>query len=110
MRMLPLERGGEFARSLEACRRGALALYEALREDDPLYSAGRPRARHRGGGNSREARVRSVGAARAVFSPPPAKQDLHLALGDLSSGAWRSRCRPVAEWDEDHIHLPSCLL
>jgi glutamate/tyrosine decarboxylase-like PLP-dependent enzyme len=81
-RLLPLERGGEFAAMLEACREGALRLFERLNQD-PRWTVAFPpeldivvwaprshSARH------------SSDLSQRVFEEA-AKQNLHLALTQL---------------------------
>lgn len=109
LRMLPLERGGEFARSLDACRDGALALYENLRDDARCVPLGAPeldivvwamRA-----GSAQEASAK----ARAVFNAA-AKHDLHLALATFPR-AMAEPVRPVEQWDSEHITcLRACVM
>jgi glutamate/tyrosine decarboxylase-like PLP-dependent enzyme len=109
MRMLPLERGGEFARSLEACRAGALALYKSLCEDARFAPLAAPeldivvwavRAR-----TASEASAR----ARAVFNAA-AKHDLHLALATFPR-SMAAAAAPVETWDDDHITcLRACVM
>ena len=78
-RLLPYAPGGRFARSLEACRRGALALHARLAADDRFAPVVAPeldivvwavRA-----GSAEEA----SGRARGIFEAA-ARRDLHLAL------------------------------
>jgi glutamate/tyrosine decarboxylase-like PLP-dependent enzyme len=109
MRMLPLERGGEFARSLEACRDGALALYEALRGDERCVLLDAPeldivvwamRAKH-----ASEASAH----ARAVFEAA-AKRDLHLALATFPR-SMAEPVHPVDVWDAESITcLRACVM
>jgi tyrosine decarboxylase / aspartate 1-decarboxylase len=109
MRMLPLERGGEFARGLEAGRAAALELYEALCDDDRFAAVAEPeldivvwavRA-----ASSREASVR----ARAVFEAAAAR-DLHLAIATLPRAIVESAA-PVEVWDSDTIVcLRACVM
>ena len=109
MRMLPLERGGEFARSLEACREGALALHAALRDDERCAPLAVPeldivvwamRAK-----NASDASVR----ARAVFNAA-AKHDVHLALATFPR-AMVEAAGAVERWDDDHITcLRACVM
>ena len=109
MRMLPLEPGGEFARSLEVCREGALALYAALREHDQLVPLAPPeldivvwavRAT-----TASEASLR----ARAVFDAA-ARNDLHLALATFPR-AMAESVAPVQRWDSDQVTcLRACVM
>jgi glutamate/tyrosine decarboxylase-like PLP-dependent enzyme len=81
-RLLPLERGGEFARGLEASRDAALALYGRLREDRRFLAAFPPELDI----VVWAVRAPTVGAAsdlaRRVFDEA-ARRDLHLALAEL---------------------------
>jgi glutamate/tyrosine decarboxylase-like PLP-dependent enzyme len=109
MRMLPLERGAEFARSLEACREAALSLYQALRGDErcaPLFApeldivVWAMRA-----GTAEEASAR----ARAVFDAAAAR-DVHLALATFP----RAVVEPsgaVDQWNADAVTcLRACVM
>jgi glutamate/tyrosine decarboxylase-like PLP-dependent enzyme len=109
MRMLPLERGGEFARSLEACRDGALALYEALRGDERCAPLAVPEldivvwAMRAGRASEASARARKIFDAAA-------KHDLHLALATFPR-IMAEAAAPVEEWDDDHITcLRACVM
>ena len=109
MRMLPPVRGGEFARSLELCREGALALFDALAADPrcaPLFApeldivVWAMRAR-----TASDASMH----ARAVFDAA-AGADVHLALATFPrsmvelSGA-------VTKWNADQITcLRACVM
>lgn len=109
MRMLPLVRGGEFARGLEAGREAALAFYAALRADNrvaPLFAPELDivvwvmRAR-----TASEASVR----ARAVFDAA-ATRDLHLALATFPR-AMVEPCGAVERWDANEIVcLRACVM
>jgi hypothetical protein len=109
MQMLPLTRGGEFARSIENCRTGAVALYEALRLDERCVPLGPPeldivvwamRAR-----TSKEASAR----ARALFDAA-ATSDLHLALATFPR-VMAEASHPVDAWDTDQIVcLRACVM
>ncbi len=81
-RLLPLSRGGEFARGIEAGREAALALHARLERDERFVTAFAPeldilvwtlRAPSPGA---------SSGLARRVFAEA-ARRNLHLALADL---------------------------
>ncbi|HEU4365540.1 MAG TPA: aminotransferase class V-fold PLP-dependent enzyme [Candidatus Krumholzibacteria bacterium] len=109
MRMLPPERGGEFARGLEAGREGALALCAALRRDARFAPVLEPeldivvfavRARTAGEASAR---------AHAVFAAA-ARSDLHLALITLPR-AMAAPAAPVDSWDADDIVcLRACVM
>ncbi len=108
-RLLPLVKGGEFARGLSASRQAGLALYEKLRTDDRfvvpirpeldivVYAVKAPTA----GASSR--------MAQAVFDSA-AEKNLHLALAtlprELIAGSW-----PDLTWDQETVTcLRSCLM
>jgi tyrosine decarboxylase / aspartate 1-decarboxylase len=109
MRMLPLERGGEFARALEACREGALALHAALRKDRRCAPLGAPELDIVAWAMRAKTASEASARARAAFSAA-AKQGLHLALATFP----RAMCEtaaPVEHWDEDHITcLRACVM
>jgi glutamate/tyrosine decarboxylase-like PLP-dependent enzyme len=109
MRALPLARGGEFARSLQTCREGALVLFDALSRDErcaPLFApeldivVWAMRAE-----TAREASAR----ARAVFDAA-ARRDVHLALATFP----RAMVEPsgaVRQWDADDVAcLRACVI
>ncbi len=82
MRLLPLERGGEFARRLDASRGAALAFHRRLSSDARFLPAFAPEldivvwmARGRSAGES-------SARARRIFDAA-AKRGLHLALAEL---------------------------
>ncbi len=88
-RLLPLKRGGEFARGLERGRKAALALFEKVRADARFVAAFAPeldivafapRAR-----NVSEASVLS----RKIFEAG-ARHDLHLAVAELPIRFWEA--------------------
>ncbi len=107
MRMLPLERGGEFARGLESGREAALALYAALRDDSRLVPLFAPEldivawvVRSR---TASEAGAR----AREVFDAA-AQRDLHLALASFPRVM---AAHAVQHWDADDVTcLRACVM
>ena len=92
-RLLPLARGGEFARGLSDCRAAALALHEKIAGDSRFTAGFEPeldivvwlRARQ-------ESRRDSSARARRIFDEA-ARRDLHLALAELP-GAFFDDSRP----------------
>ncbi len=109
MRLLPLERGGAFARALESCREGALALHRALSADErfaPLFApqldivAWAARAPTAGESSARAQRIFAAAADR----------DLHLALARFP----RQMCEPagaVESWDAEQLTcLRACVM
>ena len=109
MRALPLTRGGEFARGLEAGREAALALHAAVRDDErfaPLFApeldivVWAMRAR-----TASEASAR----ARAVFDAAAAR-DLHLALATFPR-AMVEASGAIETWDANEIVcLRACVM
>jgi glutamate/tyrosine decarboxylase-like PLP-dependent enzyme len=88
-RLLPLRKGGEFARGLECGRKAALALYEKLRADSRFVTAFAPEldivvfA-------PRAATVTEASAlSRKVFEGA-ARRDLHLAVAELPVSFWEA--------------------
>jgi glutamate/tyrosine decarboxylase-like PLP-dependent enzyme len=109
MRLLPLERGGAFARSLETCREAALVLHEALEKNSrfaPLFSPELDIVVW-----AVRARLASTSSARAqqVFDAA-AEVDLHLALAKFP----REMCEgaeAIEDWDKrDLTCLRACVM
>jgi tyrosine decarboxylase / aspartate 1-decarboxylase len=108
-RLLPLERGGEFARSLEACREAALALHGYLKRSNEFVPLLDPeldivvwavRAE-----TSSEASTRAQ-----RFFDSAAKQDVHLALAKFPR-QMAERSGTVERWDtEDLTCLRVCVM
>jgi tyrosine decarboxylase/aspartate 1-decarboxylase len=89
-RLLPLKKGGEFARGLERGRKAALALFEKVHADERFVTAFAPELdivvfAPRAAGVS-EASILS----RKIFEAA-ARHDLHLAIAEL----------PVRYWEEN---------
>jgi glutamate/tyrosine decarboxylase-like PLP-dependent enzyme len=109
MRLLPLEKGGAFGRSLEACRDAARALHEELEADARFAPLFPPQL---------DIVVWSVRSARSSESSRLARQifdaaarvDLHLALATFP----RAMAEPTARveiWDsEDLVCLRACAI
>jgi tyrosine decarboxylase/aspartate 1-decarboxylase len=86
-KLLPLARGGEFARGLENGRAAALALYERLGKDERFATAFAPeldivifvpRAK----------RVSEASTLSRRIFEAAAKRNLHLAVAELPTGFW----------------------
>jgi glutamate/tyrosine decarboxylase-like PLP-dependent enzyme len=100
-RLLPLERGGEFAAMLEACREGALKLFERLNQDSRWMVAFPPELDIVvWAPRSRSAR-RSSDLSQGVFEEA-ARRNLHLALTQLPVRFFRPAERGL-EADADHV-------
>lgn len=109
LRLLPLTRGGEFARSLEACREAALALYEALQDISQFAPLFAPQLDIVVWAVRARSATESSGLARRIFDAA-AEQDLHLALAEFP----RRMCEgaaAVVEWDRpDLTCLRACVM
>jgi glutamate/tyrosine decarboxylase-like PLP-dependent enzyme len=109
MRMLPPVRGGEFARSLESCREGAMALFDMLHADErcaPLFPPALDIVVWAMRANTcAEASAR----AQAVFRSAAAR-DVHLALATFP----RAMVEPsgaVMTWDAAQVTcLRACVM
>ena len=108
-RMLPLERGGEFARSLERGRGAALALHAALTRDPRVAVLAAPQLDIvtwvvRAGSASA-----ASSHARRVFESAAAR-DLHLALATFPRAMVES-CGAVGAWDAPGVTaLRACVM
>jgi len=85
--LLPLARGGEFARGLECGRAAALALYERLQKDERFAAAFAPELdivifAPRGKSVSEASKL-----SRRIFDAA-AKRNLHLAVAELPAEFW----------------------
>jgi tyrosine decarboxylase/aspartate 1-decarboxylase len=86
-RLLPLKKGGEFARGLERGRKAALALYEKLRSDAQFVTAFAPEldivvfA-------PKSASVSEASVLSRKLFEASAKRDLHLAVAELPVKFW----------------------
>jgi glutamate/tyrosine decarboxylase-like PLP-dependent enzyme len=88
-RLLPLERGGEFAKGLEAGREAALAFYGRLMQEDFFVPAFEPEL------DilvflPREATSEKISARSRKIFDAAAKHDLHLAVAELPSRFWNN--------------------
>ena len=81
-RLLPLERGGEFARSLGRCRSAALLLQESVSADPRFAVPFRPELDILVWGVRAPTAAESTRRARRVFDEA-ARRGLHLALAEL---------------------------
>jgi glutamate/tyrosine decarboxylase-like PLP-dependent enzyme len=86
-RLLPLKKGGEFARGLERGRKAALALFEKLRADARFVTAFEPEldivvfA-------PKSASVSEASVLSRKLFEAAAKRDLHLAVAELPAQFW----------------------
>lgn len=109
LRLLPLVRGGEFAHGLEAGRNAALALHQALAQDERFAPLSPPQldvvvwAVRADSASLASARTRQVFQAAR-------ERDLHLALVTMPR-AILEPFKPVRAWDADAITcLRACVM
>jgi tyrosine decarboxylase / aspartate 1-decarboxylase len=109
LRMLPLEPGGDFARSLEACRDAALALHAALARDERFAPLQAPELDIVTWAVRAPTASESSKKARRIFEAAAAR-DLHLALASFPR-AMAEAVSPVASWDAAHlVCLRACVM
>jgi glutamate/tyrosine decarboxylase-like PLP-dependent enzyme len=108
-RMFPLEKGGEMAGGLEACRRAALDLHARLAKDARFRTAFAPELDIVVWAPREPSASATSARSRATFESA-AQHGLHLAVANLPRsllGTWW----PDLEWDRDHVTvLRSCLI
>ena len=81
-RLLPLERGGEFARGLERSREAALALHQKI-QSSPAFVPAFPPELDIVAFAPRASRVAEISALSRKIFDAAAERDLHLALAEL---------------------------
>ena len=109
LRMLPLERGGEFARGLESGREAALALHAALSADSRFAPMFPPQLDIVVWAVRAHTASESSARARAIFDAA-AERDLHLALATFPR-TLLSAASPVETWDREEITcLRACVM
>jgi glutamate/tyrosine decarboxylase-like PLP-dependent enzyme len=86
-RLLPLRKGGEFARGLECGRKAALALFEKLRSDARFVTAFRPELDIVVFAPKAASASDASISSRRIFEAA-ARRDLHLALAELPIHFW----------------------
>jgi glutamate/tyrosine decarboxylase-like PLP-dependent enzyme len=108
-KLLPLARGGEFARGLENGRAAALALYERLGKDERFATAFAPeldivifvpRAK----------RVSEASTLSRRIFEAAAKRNLHLAVAELPTGFWAGNLGSMQRDRETMTCLRSVLM
>jgi len=108
-KLLPLTRGGEFARGLEKGRAAALAFYERLRRDERFETAFAPELDI----VILVPRARSVSEAstlsRRIFDAA-AKRNLHLAIAELPTEFWAANLGSMRRDRETLTCLRSVLM
>lgn len=109
LRLLPLDPGGAFARSLETCREAALALFKALEKDDRFVPLFPPELDIVVWAVRAELASEASARARMVFDAA-AERDLHLAIATFPRSMVEPSA-PVQEWDADEIAcLRACVM
>jgi len=88
-KLLPLKKGGEFARGLERGRKAALALFGKLREDARFVTAFAPELDIVVFAPRTVSVSEASGASRRIFEAA-AKRGLHLAVADLPIRFWEA--------------------
>jgi tyrosine decarboxylase / aspartate 1-decarboxylase len=108
-KLLPLIRGGEFARGLESGRRAAVSFYRKLRADDRFLAAFEPELDT----VVFAPRAASVSEAsehsRRIFDAA-AKRNLHLALAELPVAFWDNHKKTLKRDRENMTCLRSVLM
>jgi tyrosine decarboxylase/aspartate 1-decarboxylase len=108
-RMLPLTRGGEFARNLEACREAALALHAAIAAIPRFVPLNVPELDIVVWAVRAETARAASAAARKIFDAA-AEQGLYLALASFPRAMF-SGLAPVERWNgEDLMCLRACVM
>jgi glutamate/tyrosine decarboxylase-like PLP-dependent enzyme len=101
MRLLPLARGGQFARGLELCRESALRLHDFLERDSRFAPLFLPELDIVVWAVRSESASQSSALARKLFAAA-AERDLHLALASFPR-SMLSAPAPVSRWDAAEI-------
>ncbi len=101
MRLLPLEKGGAFARGLESCREAALMLDKALEADDRFAPLFAPELDIVVWAVQAGTATESSARARRIFDAA-AERDLHMALATFPR-VMLEPSAPVSHWDVDEI-------
>jgi glutamate/tyrosine decarboxylase-like PLP-dependent enzyme len=108
-KLLPLEKGGEFAQGLERGREAALALYQKVRGDSRFVASFAPELDiiifvPRAASASEASRL-----ARRIFEAA-AQRDLHLAVAELPIDFWRANLAAMKRDSETLTCLRSVLM
>jgi glutamate/tyrosine decarboxylase-like PLP-dependent enzyme len=101
-KLLPLIKGGEFARGLEKGRKGALTLFEKLKADSRFVTAFAPELDILVFAPRGETVSGSSALSRRIFAAA-AKRDLHLAVAELPIHFW-DKCSATAK--RSHVCVP----
>ncbi len=108
-RLLPLKKGGEFARGLESGRKAALSLYEKLRADSRFAVAFAPELDIVVFAPRAASVSKSSALTRRIFEAA-AKTDLHLAVAELPVNFWQENMGAMKRDRETLTCLRSVLM
>src|SRR6266851_3967023 len=108
-RLLPLKKGGEFARGLERGRKAALALFEKVRADEHFVTAFAPELDIVVFVPKAPSVSEAAVLSRQVFEAA-ARHDLHLALAELPVGLWEANLGAMKRDRETMTCLRSVLM
>ncbi len=109
IQLLPYERGGRFARSLEACRQGALDLHARLAEDARFAPVPLPQLDIVVWAVKASSAQEASQRARRVFAAA-AERDLHLALAALPAALVARAVPELAGASEPVTCLRACVM
>src|SRR5467141_3368385 len=108
-RLLPLKKGGEFARGLERGRKAALALFDKLRADARFVTAFAPELDIVVFVPRAASVSKSSALSRKIFEAA-AKRDLHLAVAELPIRFWEENLGAIRRDRETITCLRSVLI
>jgi len=108
-RLLPLEKGGEFARGLEKGRKAAVAFYEKLRADARFVTAFRPDLDIAVFAPRASSLSEASALTRRIFGAA-ARRDLHLAIAELPVHFWQESLGKIKRDRESLACLRSVLM
>jgi tyrosine decarboxylase / aspartate 1-decarboxylase len=108
-KLLPLVRGGEFARGLERGREAAMALYQRIEKDDRFVAAFPPELDIVIFALRAESVSEASALSRRIFDAA-AKRNLHLAVAELPTIFWAANLGPMRRDRETMTCLRSVLM
>jgi glutamate/tyrosine decarboxylase-like PLP-dependent enzyme len=108
-RLLPLKKGGEFARGLERGRKAALALFEKLSADSRFVTAFAPELDIVVFAPRGVTVTEASALSRNIFEAA-AKRDLHLAMAELPARFWEANLGTMKRDRETLTCLRSVLM
>jgi tyrosine decarboxylase / aspartate 1-decarboxylase len=108
-RLLPLARGGEFARGLERGREAALAFYERLERDERFATAFAPELDIVIFAPRAESVSEASALSRRIFNGA-ARRNLHLAVAELPTALWGTNLGTMRRDRETMTCLRSVLM